>query len=139
MLVPNGGIMVATYTVLLRFPQLLLAAQKCDVLPALQQPLLSLGQFCDAGFTATLNSETVLLTKDGSTTLSGTRDHNNGLYFIPLQGYPNSTPSPLLTPFQPDTAALTSAAHTHTQSYVSSNSVYHMNTLPALVHFLHRA
>ena len=101
MRMPNGETMVTTDTDLLPFPQLTLAARKWDVFPALQQPLLSLGQFCDAGFTATLNSETVLLTKDGSTTLSGTRDHNNGLYFIPLQGYPTSTPSPLLTTFQP--------------------------------------
>ena len=35
--------------------------------------------------------------------------------------------------------ALTSAAHTHTQAYVFANSVYHMNTLPALVQFLYRA
>ena len=129
--------MVATHTYLIPFPQPPLAARKCDVLPALQQPLLFLGQFCDAGFTATLNSETILITKDGSTTLSGTRDHNNGLYFIPLQGYPNSTPSPLLTTFRPYMSALTSAAHTHPQTYVFSNSAYHMNTLPALVQFLH--
>ena len=62
---------MATHTALLPFPQIPLASRKCDVFPVLQQPLLSLGQFCDAGFTATLNSETVLLTKDGSTTLSG--------------------------------------------------------------------
>ena len=36
-------------------------------------------------------------------------------------------------------AALTSAAHTHTQAYVFAKSVYHMNTLPTLVQFLHRA
>ena len=35
--------------------------------------------------------------------------------------------------------ASTSAAHTHTQAYVFANSVYHMNTLPALVQFLYRA
>ena len=78
--------MVATHTALLPFPQLPLAARKCDVSPALQQPLLSLGQFCDAGFTATLNSETVELTKYSSAILSGTIYHNNGIYFIPLQG-----------------------------------------------------
>ena len=86
---PNGETMVETHTALLPFPQLPLYARKCDVFPALQQPLLSLGQFCDAVFTSTLTSEIVLLTNDGSTTLTGTRDHSNGLYFIPLQGYPN--------------------------------------------------
>ena len=90
----NGETMVATHTALLPFPQPPLAARKFDVFLALQQPLLSLGQFCDAGFVATLTSETIRLTKDGSTILVGTRDHINGLYFIPLQGYPNSTPLP---------------------------------------------
>ena len=44
----NGGTMVATHTALLAHPQLFLAARKCDVFPALQQPLIYLGQFCDA-------------------------------------------------------------------------------------------
>ena len=81
---PNGETMVATHTALLPFPQSLLSTRKCDVFPELQKPCLSLGQFCDAGFMATLTSETVLLTNDGSTTLAGTREHKNGLYFIPL-------------------------------------------------------
>ena len=119
---PNGETMVTTHTALLPLPQPPLADRKCNVFPALQQNLLSLGQFCNAGFMATLTSETILLTKDISTTLAGTRDHKNGLYFIPLQGYPNSTPSPLPTPFQPDTAAITSASHIHPQAYVLANS-----------------
>ena len=69
MRMPNGENMVATHTALLPFPQLPLATCNYDVFPALQQPLLSLGQFCDAGFTSNLNSETVLLTKYYSTTL----------------------------------------------------------------------
>ena len=86
----NGETMVAMYTSLLPFPQPPLASRKCDVLTALQQPLLSLGQLCDAGLAATLDSETVQLTKDLIITLLGTRDHINGLYFPPLQGYPTS-------------------------------------------------
>ena len=83
---PNGETMVVMHTALLPFPQIPLFNRKCDVFSEFQQPLLSLGQFCDAGFTSTLNSETVQLTKDGSATLLGKRDHNNGLYFINLQG-----------------------------------------------------
>ena len=89
---PNGETMVATHTALLPLPQPPLAACKYDFLPVIQPPLLSLGQLCDAGFTDTLDSETVQLTKDGITTLPGTIDHTNGLYFIPLQGYPTSPP-----------------------------------------------
>ena len=126
---PNGKTMVATHTALIPLPQPPLAAQKCDVFPELQQPLLSLGQFCDAGFTATLTIETFLLTNDDSTKLTGTIYHNNGLYSIPLKGYPNATPPPP-TPYQPDAAV---------QAYVFANSAYHMITLPALVQFLHRS
>ena len=71
--------MVATHTYLLPLPQLPLSAGKCNVFPVLQQTLLSLGQFYDAGFTTNLTSETVLLTKDGCTTMVGTRDYSNGL------------------------------------------------------------
>ena len=85
MRMPNRETMVATHKALLPFLQLPLSAQKCDLFPGLQQPLLSLGQFCHAGFTATLTSDTVLINKYGSTTLAGKRDHVNGLYFIPLQ------------------------------------------------------
>ena len=102
-------------------PQLPLSSQKCDVLPVLQQPLLSLGQFYDAGLTATLHIETVQLTKDVGTTLSGTRYHNNGLYFIPLQGYLKSTPPPPLT--APEMSTLTSAYHIPPQAYVSNSSL----------------
>ena len=80
----NGETMVAMHRAQLPFPQIPIAARKCDVFPALQQPLLSLGQLYDAVFMTTFNSETVILTKDGRSTLSGTRYHNNGLYFIPL-------------------------------------------------------
>ena len=134
---PNSETMVAMHIDLLPFPQLPLSDWKCAIFPVLQQTLLSLGQFCDAGFTATLDSETVQLTKEGSATLSGTRYHITGLYFISLQVYPNSTPSPLLT--IQAMSALTSADHTSPQAYVFSRSAYHMNTLPALVKFLHRA
>ena len=81
---PNGDTMVAKYTALLPFPQLPISARKCDVLSSLQQLLLSIVKFCDAGFKATLDSENIQLTKDGITTLSGTTDHINGIYFIPL-------------------------------------------------------
>ena len=81
--------MLATHTALIPFLQLSLSAQKCDVFPALQKPLLSLCQLRDAGFSATLDSETVQLTKDGIETLLGNRYHINGLFFIVIEGYPN--------------------------------------------------
>ena len=62
-----------------------------------------------------------------------------GSTLSPYKGTPTQPLPPLPPPFQPDMAALTSAAHAHPQSYVFSNSEYHMNTLPALLQFHHRA
>ena len=87
---PNGETMVETHIALIPFPQLPLSVRQCDIFPSLQQPLLYLGQFCDAGCTATLDSETVQLTKDSIATLSGKIYHTNGIYFIP----PLHTPPP---------------------------------------------
>ena len=117
----NGETTVATHTAILYFPKIPLPARKCDLFLALQQPLLSLCHLCDAGFAATLDSETVQITKDSIATLSNTRYHTNGLYFTPLQGYPDSTPSPLLTTCQLAMSAPTSAAHTPLQAYIFAN------------------
>ena len=117
---PNGETMVATNTALLPFPQLPLADQNCNVFLALQQTLLSLGQFCDAGLKATLTSETFLLTKDCNTTLAGKRDHRNGLYFILLQGYPNSNPPPHTYTF-PTIHGITHQCSPHTSPILCLN------------------
>ena len=139
MRIPNVETIVATHTALPPLPKLPLSDRKRDVFLSLQQSLLSLGQFYDADSMSTLDSETVQLTKYGISILSEKRDHTNGLYFILLQGYPTSPPSALLTTCQPEMFSLTISAHTPLQAYVFANSAYHMNTLSALVQFLHRA
>ena len=82
----NGETMVATHTSLIPLPQPPIAARKCDVIPDLQQPLLFIGQLYYAGFTSTLDSEIIQLTKDIIATMLGMRDQNNGLCAIPIQG-----------------------------------------------------
>ena len=126
------------HTSLFPLPQIPLSYQNFDVLPALQQPLLSLGQFCNAGFNATLNSENVQLTKDGIAILPRTRDHRNGLYFIPLQGYSTPTHSPLPTTSNSVLYAITKSSHTPLQSYVFANIAYHMSIHTPMVQFLHQ-
>ena len=84
--IPNVETIVATHTALPPLPKLPLSDRKRDVFLSLQQSLLSLGQFYDADSMATLDSETVQLTKYGISILSEKRDHTNGLYFTPLQG-----------------------------------------------------
>ena len=91
----NGETMVATHTSLLPLTQLPVASPEYNVFPALQQRLLSLGQLFNAGFTATLEIETIHITKDGIATLSGNIYHSNGVYFIPIQGCPTSYHFPL--------------------------------------------
>ena len=77
---PNGKIMVATHTALIILPQLPLTTWKCDIFPSLQQPLLSIGQFCRALLMDTVDSEPVWLTKDIIATLLGTIYHKNSRF-----------------------------------------------------------
>ena len=101
-----------------------LDARKCDVLPALQQTLLSFGQLCDVEFKATLDSETAHLTKDGIATPLRKRDHRNGLCFILLQRYPTSTHSSLPTTGNSVLSAITKFFHSSLHTYVFANRAY---------------
>ena len=70
-------------------PDLPVQATTASVLPTLKQPLLSLGQFCDAGFDVILTSSEVLLTKQNEVEYQnaksiGVRNNTTGLWDIPL-------------------------------------------------------
>ena len=61
------------------------AARQAHVFPALQhKALLSIGQLFDYGFRAIFDNTKVHLAK-ADTTITGTRDLSNGLYFIDLR------------------------------------------------------
>ena len=87
--------MQSTHTALLTFPQLLLAARRAHVFPALQnKALLSIGQFCDSNFTAVFCEGQVKLSNE-DTTITGQRDPSTGLYYIDLPEPPPVAPQSL--------------------------------------------
>jgi hypothetical protein len=93
---PNGNTMAATHTALLPdngvLPPLSTLARRAHVFPSMtNNPLLSIGQFCDNGYNATFTSDDVLLSKQGQTFPIGTRNPINGLWTVDLN--PTATTS----------------------------------------------
>jgi hypothetical protein len=121
--------MAATHTALLPddgvLPPLSTIARRAHVFPSMtNNPLLSIGQFCDDGYNATFTSDAVLLSKEGQTFSIGTRNHINGLWTVDL----NSTTTTTLGP-----------PNAFPSSLPLVNSAQAMKTLPDLVQYLHRA
>ena len=60
------------------------------IFPALATAnLLSIGQLCDDGCTATFTHSHLRVTKDNKTILTGTRNHTNGMWYVPLHNRPS--------------------------------------------------
>ena len=121
--------MAATHTALLPddgvLPPLSTLARRAHVFPSMtNNPLLSIGQFCDDGYNATFTSDAVLLSKQGQTFPISTRNPINGLWTVNLN--PTATTAlgpPNMLPF----------------SLPLVNSAQAMKTLPDLVQYFHRA
>ena len=89
--------------------------------PALgNRNLISIGQLCDHGFSTIFTAKYVSLTGP-NTTLTGTRNNDNGLYYIDLQSI---DPSP----------------NTHLpQHSPCSNNVHTLSTKSEIMQYLHRS
>ena len=82
---PNESPIRAYQTALLPFPQLPLGARQSKVFSALgNRNLISIGQLCEHSFYAIITAKDVTLI-GLNTTLTGTRNTDNGLYYIDLQ------------------------------------------------------
>ena len=68
---PNGALMYSTHKAELNFPQLPKIARHVHILPELKSdPLISIGQLCDAGCTISFDATTVNVTHDDETVLT---------------------------------------------------------------------
>ena len=117
---PNGSSIRASHTALLPFPQLPFGARQSNIFPALgERNLISIGQICDHGFSALFTAKDVSLVSP-TATLKGTRNTNNGLYYMDLQcaNQPPVTPIPPPSPF--------------------SNNVHTLSTKSDIFQYLHR-
>ena len=75
-LFPNHGVMKSTHTAHLSLPFLPPEACKAHILPCLASgSLISIGQLCDYGCTATFTATTVIVSHGGNQVCSGTRSH----------------------------------------------------------------
>jgi hypothetical protein len=82
---PNGQTIQSTHTALLDIPALPKAARLCHIFPDLKNKvLLSIGQFCDSGFTATFTKSTLRIYRNDTVYLQGQRSSTNGLWYIDL-------------------------------------------------------
>lgn len=92
---PDGSIMQSESTAALHIPPLSDEATTAHVFPALHpHSLLSIGQLCDDGCTATFTAADLTVTHDDDTVLTGHRDPRTRLWYVPIQV---ATPSPIHT------------------------------------------
>ena len=62
-------------------------AQIAHGFPNIKTNLLSIGQFCDSGCEAFFDNKSCTIKYEGNEILRGTRNHRNGLWYIPLLNY----------------------------------------------------
>ena len=116
----NGSSIRASHTALLPFPQLPIGARLSNVFPALgKRNLISIGHLFYHWFSATFTSKELSLTVP-NTTLTGTRNTNNRLYYIDLQH-------------------LEPAQNTHLpQHSPCSNNVHTLSTKSEIMQYIHQ-
>ena len=87
---PDGSTMPITHSGFLPIPGASLTARKALVVSTLQHPLLSIGQLCDDGMTATFTKSDVAVTSaSGDLVLAGVRNAStNQLFLIDLHNQP---------------------------------------------------
>ena len=118
---PNGSSIRASHTALLPFPKLHIGARQSNMFPALgNRNLISIRQLCDHGFSAMFTSKDVSLTGP-NTTLTGTHNTENGLYYIDLQRTDPAQTAPL------------------PQHAPCSNNVHTLSTKSDIMQYLYRA
>jgi hypothetical protein len=124
---PNGASLQSTNkTCNLALPQLSQAAQDAHILPGLtHSSLVSIGELCDAGCTATFDEHKVLIQQENNTLLQGTRDLQTGLWQFPLTILPTTEVSTAKLQQQINSAI------SPTQQQL--NSTYDFTTIPALI------
>ena len=118
---PNGSSIRASHTALLPFPQLPIGARQSNVFPALgNRNLISIGQLCDHRCSVIFTAKDVSLTSP-NTTLTGTHNTDNRLYYIDLQSI---EPAP--------------NAHLPNHS-PCSNNVHILSTKSDIMQYIHQA
>lgn len=101
--IPDGNTMTSTHEGHLDIPELPPAATLTHVVPELNShSLVSMGQLCDAGCTATVDQNTIDISYEGNVILSGERSDTTTLWHLKYN--PNHQPNTSLLPYYANTA-----------------------------------
>ncbi|EEC46594.1 predicted protein [Phaeodactylum tricornutum CCAP 1055/1] len=83
--VPNGSVLRSSHVATLDLPGFSPAACQAHIFPGLaSHPLLSIGQLCDDGCTATFSATRLDIHRDATLLLSGARSPHTGLWHLDL-------------------------------------------------------
>ena len=111
---PNGNILTSTAQATMNITDIPTTARIIHLFPDLHsKSLLSIGQLCDEGCTATFDDQQVIIRFNTEILLQGERNHDTGLWMIPV---------PIVTPRQHQ-----------------ANNVNATTKIPELVAFAHAA
>jgi hypothetical protein len=84
-ILPNGETMQSSHTAQLQLhPSLPEIACRAHIFPTLTCSLISVGQLCDSGCTATFTANNVIIAYQGKTIITGDRSPTNNLWYINL-------------------------------------------------------
>lgn len=78
--------MTATHKAKLNLPTLPEEAKEAHLFPQLQRGLISIGQLCDNGCTATFTKEEVVIAQGDKAIMQGPREATTGLWLLPTTG-----------------------------------------------------
>jgi hypothetical protein len=121
---PNNARICATHTCNVDIPGVPPAARTGHLFPHLGTSLLSIGQLCDHGCTATFNRTSVSIQRNNKTILTGFRDPHTNLWCLPITSSTNPAPPPTQQSSAPNHLAC---------------NAYQAKTQQELVQFLHAA
>jgi hypothetical protein len=104
-ILPDGSSITSTHTALLQLPHILpIGARTAHIFPGLKSgSLISIGQLCDHGCSATFDSTQVRIHYQDKIIMTGTRSHvTNHLWILELDdapiSYPSNEPQDILEP-----------------------------------------
>ena len=128
---PNETHITSTHTCELPLINLPREARQAHLFPELSSgSLLSIGQLCDNGCTATFDKNVVKIKLHDTTVLEGPRNHTTGLWYVSLCN--EQSPFLITTKNKLYDTKLR-------QLTPQALSAYHTSTLPELAQFLHAA
>jgi hypothetical protein len=137
---PDGSKATSTHTALINWPHLPVEARLAHVFPTFAGSLISIGQLCDCGFTASYNKDNVIIRNNDTIILSGVRDQNTKLWMLDMSSCPADIMIEETMPIPKDHLNISqSAANVSPLIKAATSSLAGMSTPAKIVSFYHAA